>query len=52
MYACETSLAYSVKDIKDITNVTNSELEMIWLHGNKLSVNVDKTTSMLLLLSP
>ena len=39
MYADDTSLAYSAKDVKDITSTMNAELENIkvWLHGNKLS---------------
>ena len=46
----DTSLARSAYDIKDITNVMNSELENLkkWLHGNKLSLNVAKATSMLI----
>ena len=49
MYADDCSLAYFANDIKDITNVINSELENLkeWLHGNKLSPNVAQTTSML-----
>ena len=47
MYADDTSLAQSANDIKDIDNVMNSELENLkeWLHGNKLSLNVTKATS-------
>ena len=52
MYADDTSLAHSAKDIKDITtnDIMNAELEnlKVWLHGNKLSLNVAKTTSMLI----
>ena len=49
MYADDTSLSHSAKDIKDITSTMNAELEnlKVWLHGNKLSLNVAKTTSML-----
>ena len=49
MYADDTSLAHSAKDVKDITSTMNIELEnlKVWLHGNKLSLNVAKTTSML-----
>ena len=50
MYADDTSLAHSAKDVKDITSTMNIELEnlMEWLHGNKLSSNVAKKTSMLI----
>ena len=39
MYADDTSLAHSAKDIKDITSTMNIELEnlKVWIHGNKLS---------------
>ena len=49
MYADNTSLANSANDFKDITSTMNAELEnlKVWLHGNKLSLNVAKTTSML-----
>ena len=42
MYADDTSLAHSAKDVKDITSTMNNELEnlKVWLHGNKLSLNV------------
>ena len=50
MYADDTSLAYSAKNVSDISNVKNYELESLrkWLHSNKLSVNVAKTMSMLI----
>ena len=50
MYADNTSLAYSAKDVKDITSTMSAELEnlKVWLHGNKLFLNVAKTTSMLI----
>ena len=50
MYADNTSRAHSAKDVKDITSTMNIELEnlMVWLHSNKLSINVAKTTSMLI----
>ena len=50
MYADDTSLAYSAKSVSDISNVMNYELESlrIWLFSNKLSLNVAKTTSMLI----
>ena len=44
MYADDTSLAHSAKDVKDIISTMNIELEnlKVWLHGNKLSLNVAK----------
>ena len=50
MYADDTSLAYSAKSVSDISNVMSYELESLrkWLSGNKLSLNVAKTTSMLI----
>ena len=49
IYADDTSLAHSTKDVKDITSTMNIELEnlKVWLHANKLSLNVAKRTSML-----
>ena len=49
-HAGDTSLAHSAMDVKDITSTMNTELEnlKVWLHGNKLSLNVAKTTSMLI----
>ena len=50
MYANDTSLAYSAMSVSNISNVMNYELESLrkWLSGNKLSLNVAKTTSMLI----
>ena len=50
MYAEDTSLAYSAKSVSDIFSVMNYELESLrkWLSINKLSLNVAKTTSMLI----
>ena len=50
MHADDTSLADSAKDVKDITSTMNIELEnlKVWLHGNKLSLNVAKTIFMLI----
>ena len=50
MYTDDTSLAYSAKNVTDISNVINYELESLrkWLHSNKLSLNVATTTSMLI----
>ena len=50
MYADDTSLAHSAKDVNEITSTMNSELEhlKVWIHGTKLFLNVAKTTSMLI----
>ena len=50
MYVDDTSLAHSAMDVKDITSTMTIELEnlKLWLHGNKLSLNVTKTTSVLI----
>ena len=50
MYAYDNSLAHSAKEVKDITSTMNIELEnlRVWLHGNKLFLNVAKATSMLM----
>ena len=50
MYEDDTSLVYSANDVIDITSTMNTELENLsaWLHGNKLSLNVAKTKSMLI----
>ena len=48
MYADDTSLAYASNSIDDVTESMNAELKNLrkWLHGNKLTINVAKTTSM------
>ena len=50
MYTDDNSLAYSAKNVSNISNDMNYELESVrkWLHSNKLSLNVAKTTSMLI----
>ena len=50
MYADDTSLAYASSNINDITKSMNAELENLrkWLHGNKLTLNVAKTRSMMI----
>ena len=50
MYADDTSLAYASNSIDDITKSMNTELENLrkWLHGNKLTLNFTKTTSMII----
>ena len=49
-YDDDTSLTYSDVKLDNGTQVINSELEKLkeWLQGNKLSVNMDKTTSIII----
>ena len=49
MYADDTTTAYSAKNVSDISNVKNYELESLrnWLFSNKLSLNFAKATSVL-----
>ena len=50
MYGDDTSISYSSKSVAEINEAINSDLErlQIWLGGNKLSLNVAKTQSMIL----
>ena len=50
MYANDTSLGYASNSIDDITKSMNTELKYLrkWLHGNKLTLNVTKTISMII----
>ena len=50
MYADDTSISYSSRSVTDLTQVINTDLDSIrlWLEGNKLSLNVAKTQSMIL----
>ena len=50
MYADEASLVHSAKGVKDTASTMNTELEnlKVRLHGNKLSLNVTKTASVLI----
>ena len=49
MYADDTSLCYQSSDINELNEAINIDLKQldIWLQGNKLSLNVAKTNSML-----
>ena len=49
MYADDTSLCYQSLDITQLNEAINSDLKQLdtWLQGNKLSLNVAKTHSML-----
>ena len=50
VYADDTSLTHSVVKLDNVTQVINSEIEKLkeWLQGNKLSLYIDKTTSMII----
>ena len=50
MYADGTRLAYASNTIGDITESMNIGLENLkkWLYGNKLTLNVAKTTSVII----
>ena len=50
MYTDDTRIYHSSKDIMQLNTALNEELRSIdkWLQGNKLSVNVAKTRSMLI----
>ena len=50
VYADDTSLTYSDVKLDNVTQVINSELEELkeWLQGNNLSLNIDKTISMII----
>jgi len=45
MYADDTSVLLSGKDLHDLTQLLNKELDLLstWLKANKLSLNVEKT---------
>ena len=50
MYADDTSLCYQALDTTQLNKAINSDLLLVeqWLRGNKLSLNVMKTHSMLI----
>ena len=50
MYADDTSLCYQASDIETLNKAINNDLLQLetWLKGNKLSLNVAKTNSMLI----
>ena len=50
MYADATSIYHSSKDIMQLNTALHEELRRLdwWLQGNKLSLNVAKTRSMLI----
>ena len=50
MYADDTSLCYQASDIETLNEAINNDLIQLeaWLKGDKLSLNVAKTNSMLI----
>ena len=54
MYADDTSLCHMGIDISQLETAINEDLELLdkWLKGNKLSLNVAKTKSMLICTKP
>ena len=50
MYADDTSISYSSKNIEELNETLNSDLDSLkqWLEGNKLSLNVIKTQAMVI----
>ena len=50
MYADDTSLCYQSYDLTRLSEAINSDLRKLdtWLQGNKLSMNIAKTHSMLI----
>ena len=50
MYADDTSLCYQSYDLTRLSEAINSDLRKLdtWLQGNKLSLNIAKTHSMLI----
>ena len=50
VYADDTILCYQSHDLTQLNEATNSDLKKLdsWLQGNKLSLNVMKTHSMLI----
>ena len=50
MHGDDTSISYSSKSVSNLCNAINSDLQNLssWLQGNKLSLSVVKTQSMIL----
>ena len=50
MYAHDTSLSFKADNISRLSEALNEDLEALdnWLKGNKLSLNVAKTQSMVI----
>ena len=54
MYADDTSLTFQSQDISQLEENVNDDLKHLdlWMQGNKLSLNVSKTQSMLIYTKP
>ena len=54
MYADETSLTFQSQDISQLNETINDDLKRLdlWMQGNRLSLNVSKTLSMLICTKP
>ena len=54
MYADDTSISFSSTSVSDLCNAINSDLQNLssWLQGNKLSLNVANTQSIILYTVP
>ena len=50
MYADDTTISYTSKNIGDLNSKLNNDLACLkqWLHGNKLTLNVIKAQAMVL----
>ncbi len=50
MYADDTSISYSSKNIDELNATLNSDLDSLkqWFEGNKLSLNVIKTQAIVI----
>ena len=50
MYADDTSIYYASESVSEINQAVNADLEALkgWLEGNKLSLNVAKTDTMII----
>ena len=50
MYANDTSISYSSKNIDELNETLNSDLDALkqWLEGNRLSLNIIKTQAMVI----
>ena len=49
LFADDTTLFYSSKNLQELSDVINNELSMMmeWLNANRLSLNIDKTNFMI-----
>ena len=49
LFADDTTLFYSSKNLQELSDVVNNELSKMieWLNANRLSLNIDNTTFMI-----